>query len=68
MEWPKYLVNVNGKLEFVPIRRAGALMNSGWSRVEVKDDVLMPDFSLRQITKEETREINRIADEISDSK
>lgn len=70
---PMYRVtcHLDGKIlsdRYVPIHEAGVIWDNGWVHVKIDDMVLMPDLSLRQITKEENWKIQEIADEYSASK
>jgi hypothetical protein len=70
---PMYLVTVkyDGRLssrQYRTIRDAGIIWDSGWATVEIDNMVLMPDLSVRLITKEENFKIQEIADEYSASK
>ncbi len=69
-EWPKYLVIYDGgKLKrFHRLTQAAVDFDSGMIRVEIGDDVLEADFSLRPMTKEETSFLNMATDDYSDSK
>ena len=70
---PMYRVttHLDGKIlsdRYVTIREAGVIWDSGWVHVKIDDMVLMPDLTLRKITKEENFQIQEIADEYSASK
>jgi hypothetical protein len=68
MEFPLYLMTEDGNMKFLPLRRAGVLADSMWSRVEIGGLVLNEDFSVRKITDAERNQIEEIADRHSDSK
>ena len=67
-EFPLYLMTEDGKSKFMPLRKAGVLADSMYSRVEIGKLVLEADFSVRKITEEEHDKIVEIADRHSDSK
>jgi hypothetical protein len=67
-EFPLYLMTEDGKSKFMPLRQAGALADSMFSRVEIGKLVLESDFSVRKITDREHSQIVEIADRHSDSK
>lgn len=67
-EFPLYLMAEDGKSKFLPLRKAGILADSMWSKVEIGNLVLESDFSVRKITKEEYNQIVEISDEHSASK
>ena len=67
-EFPKYLMEIDGKKKFFTIRDAGVWYDNGFMRVEIGGEVLEADFSVREITKEEREKISEIADEYSASK
>ncbi len=67
-DFPLYLMIINGQGKFLPLRRAGIIFDSGWDQVDTGGMVLNVDFTTRPMTREEEREISRIADEWSANK
>lgn len=66
---PKYLLNVDGERKFYTLADAGVMWDNGFADVRMTNLVLEKDgCTVRDITKEEIREIQRIADEYSASK
>ena len=61
-------MKVNGKRQFMTMQAAGVAYDSGWQKVELLRIVLEADYTVRDLTEEEEREISRIADAHSDSK
>ncbi len=51
--------------KFYPLNEAIPLWNSGMVRVEDSGEILMPDFSIRQMTDEENRAFQELVDEFS---
>lgn len=70
--FPRYLVHVgeeeNRISHFETLRAAASILASGVVPVQVDDLVLEHDFQVRNITQEEKGAMNRIVDEIIDSK
>jgi hypothetical protein len=67
-KFPKYLMNIDGKRRFMPMREAGTNYDSSWSSVEICGLVLEEDFSVRDIIPEERSRISFIADRCSAEK
>lgn len=71
-EFPRYLTHVgegkDRRSYFETMQGAANLLASGCVPVVVDDLVLENDFSLRNITQKEKDTMNRIIDEIGDSK
>lgn len=67
VEFPRFRLTVEGRSQFVPIRQAAIAMNSWFNRVQVGDDVLESDFTVRPITAGEKQEMNYILDEYAAS-
>ena len=66
---PRYLMRIDDKKKFLPIREAGVVFDSGWHDVEIYGLVLEGDGeTVRAITPEERDKIRDIADEYSSSK
>lgn len=69
IEFPMYLMRIDDKCWFLPIRKAGVAYDSNYCKVEIVGLVLAaPDFSVRTITREERSKISEIADENSANK
>ncbi len=67
-QFPLFLLKIDGKQKFLTMREAGIMFDSNFSNVENMRLVLEEDFSVRDITKEETSQMSEIADEHSASK
>ena len=71
-EFPKFLVRVGNsgkcKASYRTMKEAATLLASGLLPVVVDDSVLDNNFSVRNITPEETVEMNQLIDDISDRK
>ncbi len=68
-EYPKYLLSVDGEKKFYTLVAAGVMWDNGHADVRMENLVLEKDgCSVRDITKKEMREIQRIADDYSASK
>lgn len=71
-EFPRYLVRIhdgkNCRSSFETMQGAASLLASGCIPVAVDDLVLENDFSLRDITLPEKDRMNKLVDEIADSK
>lgn len=68
MEYPLFLMHVDGQSKFYPKRQAGALLDSWFAKVEVGGLVLNDDLTVRKITKDEQNELSEIADRVSERK
>lgn len=66
--FPKYEMIINGKKKYLSLQDAGIVYDNGFVQVEIGDNVLESDFTVRNITKKEEREIANIADEYSANK
>lgn len=62
-EFPKFLVIVDGRKQYLKLGLAAQALNNGFARVEVGREVLEADFTIRPITVDERRRIDNIADE-----
>lgn len=67
-DFPLFLIIVDGKKKFVPLKEAGILFDSGWQQVDTGGLMLEKDFSVRPMTKEEERAVSNTADDYSASK
>ncbi len=71
-EFPKFLVRVGdrgkSKASYRTMEEAATLLASGILPVAVDDSVLENDFSVRNITPEETTAMNQLIDDIFDRK
>jgi hypothetical protein len=68
MKYPLFLMYVDGEGKFYEKYRAGALLDSWFAKVEPGNLVLNEDLTVRNITKEESRELDEISDRVSESK
>ena len=66
--FPKIGMTVNGKKGFKSLSEAVPLFDSGWAVVELTDEVLLSDYSIRELTPEESSRLSDLADEYSGSK
>ncbi len=66
--FPKIGMTVNDEKGFKTLAEAVPLFDSGWAKVELTDEVLLADFSVRTLTNEESSRLSDLADEYSDSK
>ncbi len=62
IEFPQYLMFVDGVMEFMTLRRAGFMFNSGWFVVKIHGLVLDGHLNPRNITEEEKLKIWDLAD------
>lgn len=67
-DWPKYRMVVNGQAEWLSIRKAGIVYDSGWVRVSIGGQVMEENGDVRDITSAERMQISDIADDYSGSK
>lgn len=67
-EWPRYNMVINGKSEWLTLKRAGIAFDSGWMPVKIGGQVLLEDGTVRDITRLERQRISDIAEEWSADK
>jgi hypothetical protein len=67
-DWPRYNMVIDGKSEWLTLKRAGIAFDSGWVPVSIGGQVLEEDGTIRDITTEERTRIADIADDWSASK
>ena len=58
----------NGKQKYLSLGEAGVAFDNGHAQVEICDNALESDFSVRPITPEEKHQISEAADKHSESK
>lgn len=68
IEFPQYLMVVDGAMEFMTLQKAGVTLDSGWHEVKIQGLVLEPGLKVRKITPEEESRMSEIADAYSASK
>lgn len=68
IEFPQYLMVIDGNMEFMTLQRAGVMLDSGWQQVRIQGFVLEADLKVRNITSEEEQKLQDIADNYSASK
>lgn len=67
-DWPKYRMVVSGQVEWLSIRNAGIVYDSGWVPVSIGGQVMEENGDVRDITSAERTQISDIADDYSGSK
>lgn len=62
-------MQIDDRLEFLPIEQACIAYNSGWQKVDFGSCVILgPDFSVRKMTDEDRHKISRAAEDHDASK
>ncbi|HYE23082.1 MAG TPA: hypothetical protein VEA92_01360 [Candidatus Paceibacterota bacterium] len=67
-DFPKVGLIVNGEKKFYPLSEAVPLWDSGFLKVEDSRELLLEDFSIREMTDDENRAFQQRTDEFSASK
>lgn len=67
-EFPKYSMIVDGKESYMTMHDAGVMYDNGHHNVDIGGKVLLSDFTIRDITRNEEEEIRKIAVAHSESK
>jgi hypothetical protein len=66
--WPKYLMKINGRRQFLTLGEAGRAYDNGMVSVEFGRYVLSEDFSVVPMNDTDRKEISDAADRYSESK
>lgn len=67
-DFPKVGLIVDGKKKFYSLSEAVPLWDSGWIKVEDSHELLLEDFTIREMTEDENRAFQQRTDEFSVSK